>query len=135
MILLQPIVVKRLAKAEAHSTHLRVVLLGTFLITIYSGYFGAGAGVLLVSLYATMLAGGMQRANAIKSIMALASNLAAAVYFAFAAPVDWSAAALLAPASFLGAVIGVRIAKRLPDELLRIVVAVGGVSAALYALY
>jgi uncharacterized membrane protein YfcA len=134
LILLQPIIVKRLRQAGEHKTHLHVVYIGTFVVTIYSGYFGAGAGVLLVSLYALMLSGGMQRANAMKSVMALASNLAAAVFFAFAAPVDWSAAVFLAPSSFLGAVIGVRIAKRMPDEALRIVVAIGGVSAALVAL-
>lgn len=134
LILLQPFIVKRLTQAGEHRAHWRLVCAGTFVITIYSGYFGAGAGVLLVSLYGVMLVGGMQRANAVKSLMALSSNLAAALYFVFAAPVDWRAALFLAPSSFTGAVVGVRVAKRLPDEILRIVIAIGGVSAALMAL-
>jgi uncharacterized membrane protein YfcA len=91
--------------------------------------------VLLVSLYATMLTGGMQRANATKSVIALVSNLAAAIYFVFAAPIDWWACLFLAPSSFSGAVAGVRVAKRLPDNILRIAVAIGGLAAALMALH
>lgn len=135
LILLQPLVVKRLAKQGAHATHMRVAMIGTFIITIYTGYFGAGAGVLLVGLYAVMLAGGMQKANALKSLIALVSNLAAALYFVAAADIDWWACLFLAPSSFLGAVVGVRIAKRMPDEILRVVVAIGGLAAALMALH
>jgi uncharacterized protein len=135
LILLQPFIVKRLAKQGEHVTHMRVALVGTFIISIYTGYFGAGAGVLIVSLYAVMLTGGMQRANAAKSFIALVSNLAAAIYFIIAADIDWWACLFLAPSSFLGAIVGVRIAKRMPDKILRVVVAIGGLAAALMALH
>ena len=62
-----------------------------FAIAIYGGYFGAAAGVVLLAML--LRAGGatLAHANAAKNVMLGASNLTAAVVFAFLAPVHWAA--------------------------------------------
>lgn len=134
LIVLQPFVVRRLGLSGQHHDRRSRVVVGTALVSVYTGYFGAGAGVLLFGLFATMLPGGVQSANALKSLVSIAGNITAALYFTLAGAVAWELAVPLAIGSLIGGQIGVRVARRMPDVLLRIVIAVGGVTAALVAV-
>jgi uncharacterized protein len=113
LILLQPFIVRRLSIQSEHGSRRKAVVIGTGIVSIYAGYFGAGAGVLIFALFATMMAGGVQRANALKSFVSIAGNATAAMYFAFVGVVAWEAVAPLAIGSVIGGQIGVRIARRL----------------------
>jgi uncharacterized membrane protein YfcA len=93
---------------------------------IYSGYFGAGASVVVLAALGLTLGGSLSRLNALKQSLALASNVAAALLFAAAGPVAWRPALVMAIASFVGGTLGGRLAGRLsPVWLRRVVVAIG----------
>jgi uncharacterized membrane protein YfcA len=51
------------------------------------------------------------------------------VYFAFAAHVEWAPAGIIAGASIVGAQLGARYGRRLPPELLRVVIVLVGIFA------
>jgi uncharacterized membrane protein YfcA len=130
LVLVQPTVAKALASRRGDSPTARHGLkLGVFLTGVYGGYFGAAQGVILIALLATAYDETMIRSNALKNLAAGVANLAAAVLFAIFAPVDWSAAGVLAATSVLGAQAGARVGRKLPSPMLRALVVVGGTAA------
>ena len=73
-----------------------------------------------------MLAQDLQRTNALKNVLTGLINGVAAVYFTFAAHVEWGPAAIIAAASVVGAQLGAHYGQRLkPSTLRAIIVAVG----------
>jgi uncharacterized membrane protein YfcA len=98
----------------------------------YGAYFGAALGVLLLGLLGTLVADTLQRLNALKGVLSLIANWVAAAFFIAFAPVHWGAVAALAPSSLLGGRLGVVVARRLPDHVLRAVVVAFGTGVAIY---
>jgi uncharacterized membrane protein YfcA len=103
---------------------------GVFLTGIYGGYFGAAQGVILLSLLGIFIADDLQRLNATKNVLAVIANGVAALVFVFAADVAWEAAALIAAGSIVGGQFGAHVGRRMPESLLRAVIVVVGVVAA-----
>ncbi|SHK34554.1 hypothetical protein SAMN05443637_105102 [Pseudonocardia thermophila] len=101
-----------------------------FLTGVYGGYFGAGAGVLMVATLALGLDVAFRIVSAIRTTSVLAANAVAGLIFLAVAEVDWLAAALLAVGSIGGGYVGARVARRMPATLLRILIVVAGVVAA-----
>jgi uncharacterized membrane protein YfcA len=100
---------------------------------VYSGYFGAGASVIVLAGLGLTLGGPLPRLNALKQSLALAANVAAAGLFAATGPVAWRPALVMAAASLAGGVAGGRLAGRLsPVWLRRAVVAIGTAVGAAY---
>jgi uncharacterized protein len=127
----QPRVSERIAARTGVSPHGGPVLVGGVTLTaVYGGYFGAAQGVILLALLGALLDTDVQRANAVKNLLALIVNLVAGVLFALRADVDWAVAALVALGSVSGGLIGVRVARRLPPTAFRwFVVIVAGTAA------
>ena len=96
---------------------------------VYGGYFGAAQGVLLMAVLGIGVDDTMQRHNATKNVLAAIVNGVAAVFFVFAAHVDWRAAALVAVGSVVGGQLGATVGRRLSPTLLRAVIVVVGVVA------
>jgi uncharacterized membrane protein YfcA len=96
---------------------------------VYGGYFGAAQGVLLMAILGIGVDDTMQRHNATKNVLAAIVNGVAAVFFVFAAHVDWLAAALVAVGSVIGGQLGATVGRRLSPNLLRGVIVVVGVVA------
>jgi uncharacterized membrane protein YfcA len=103
-----------------------VVLVGG----VYGSYFGAGLGVALLALLGLLLADDLQRINALKGPLGFLVNIAGAAVFLASGRVHWIHCAILAGSAFVGATIGVRYARRLSDNALRIAVVVLGVVVA-----
>ena len=112
---------------RAHGSWL--VVGGIYLASVYGGYFGAAQGVIYMAVLGLGLDEALQRLNATKNVLAALVNGAAAVFFAFAADVEWWAAAVLAVGSTIGGFLGASVGRRLPDWLLRGFVVVVGVAA------
>jgi hypothetical protein len=108
--------------------------IGIFLTGIYGGYFGAAQGVILLALLGILIAEDLQRLNGVKNVLALIANGVAAVLFVFFADVSWEVAALIAVGSIAGGQIGAHIGRRLPAPVLRGVVVVVGLAAAIKLL-
>jgi uncharacterized membrane protein YfcA len=115
-----------------HAASSRVGLplwLGTLGTGVYGGYFGAAQGVLLMGLFGLFLDEPLQRQNALKNVLAGIVNLVAAIVFVITAPVNWTAAGLIAIGSVVGAIIGARIGRRLPPNVLRATIVLVGLAA------
>jgi len=107
------------------------VLAATFAVSVYGGYFGAAAGVLLLALLLLADGGELLRANALKNVLLLAANGMAAVGFALFGPVSWAAAPPLAVGCLLGGLAGPWVGRRVPTDALRVVIALAGLGLAL----
>ena len=95
-------------------------------VSVYGGYFGAGLGVLLVAVMQLATGGEYRPANAAKNLVAALNGLAAVAVFALKGGVNWPAALAMTSGALFGALIGVRIARIAPREVMRwVVVAIG----------
>jgi hypothetical protein len=103
---------------------------GVVALSFYNGYFGAGSGVLLLSLLLLTVDSQLTRANALKNMLVGAASIAAAVTFAVLAKVDWAVVAPLAAGLLAGSALGPRLARRMPPGLLRWLVALMGLGFA-----
>ena len=101
-----------------------------FAVAVYAGYFGAAAGVLLLTVLSTMLAESLIRINAVKNAISGIANGVAAVLFAVFAPVHWAYVPLLAAGFLIGGFTGPKLIRHLPVRPLRIFIAAAGIALA-----
>lgn len=100
---------------------------------IYGGYFGAGLGVVLLAALGVVLDESLLRLNALKQVVSLAVNVAAAVFFVWSDQIDWVVAASMAVGALAGGTIGGRLATRVDAGALRRgMVAIGLVLSVVY---
>ena len=97
---------------------------------IYGGYFGAGLGVILLATVGLVLEDTLTRLNALKQVVALSTNVSAALFFVFSDQVVWPVALIMAIGSLAGGALGGRVAGRVRPETLRLLVICIGVIAA-----
>ena len=97
---------------------------------VYGGYFGAGAGVMMVAVLALGTDLDLRFVNAVKTLSLLAGNLVAGAIFVVVADLDWRAVALLSLGSIGGGYLGAHIGRRLPATVFRVAVVAAGVVAA-----
>ena len=95
---------------------------------MYIGYFGAAGGVVLLAILSMMFTDSLIRINALKNVISGAANAVAATAFALFAPVDWAVVPLLAVGFLVGGMTGPRLARRLPVQALRALVALAWLS-------
>lgn len=135
LVVLQPRISERLTLRPDRSPHGGPVLfVSVFLTGVYGGYFGAAQGVILLSLLGIFLSDHLQRLNATKNVLAFMVNGVAGLVFIAFADVSWEAAGLLAAGSIVGGQVGGALGRRLPASLLRAVIVVVGVAAAIALL-
>jgi uncharacterized protein len=99
-----------------------------FLASIYGGYFGAGLSVIVLGVLAIVLQEPFTRLNALKQLIALCANVAAALFLVFSGRVIWSAAIVMAVGALAGGVVGGLVAEWVRPALLRGIVVVLGVA-------
>jgi uncharacterized membrane protein YfcA len=128
LVVVQPWLSRRFAhrKAELHEREGWAAVAGLYLCGVYGGYFGAAQGIIILAILGVALHESLQRINALKNVLALLTNLVAALIFVAVADVAWGAAALIAAGAAVGGQIGARVGRRLPPAALRgVIVAVG----------
>lgn len=103
---------------------------GILVVSVYGGYFGAAAGVLMLAVLLMGLPVSLLRGNALKNVLLGLANAAAAVGFAVLGPVHWWAVLPLAMGLVVGAWTGPALARRLPAALLRTGIALAGLGLA-----
>jgi uncharacterized protein len=120
------------AAVHEHRPHdRRAVLVGTGVIGIYGGYFGAGGGVMMLALFLWALPDPLPRANAFKNLVLGTANGIAAMLFVLAGDVEWSAVLPLGAGVLVGGRLGPIVVRRVPPTPLRIVVAIAGIGLAI----
>lgn len=135
----QPRISSRLKKAPVAPPDERTRLspVTTFfavLVGVYGGYFGAGSGVMMMAVLGFGSHLEFRSLNALKTLAVLACNLVASIVFVAIAELDWTAVVLLAAGSIVGGYVGARIGRRLNPTLLRTLIVVVGVTAAVRML-
>jgi len=135
LVLASPTIARRRAEAGRHSEHPGpLVQGGTFLVSIYGGYFGAAQGVMLMALFGSTIDDDLQRLNAAKNVVAAAINAVGALFFIATTTINWDIAGLLFAGSTVGGQIGATIGRRMPPNVLRATIAVIGTVGAIKLL-
>jgi uncharacterized protein len=103
------------------------------LASIYGGYFGAGQGIVLMTILTLSGVDDVQEANALKNAIATIVSLIAVIVLAFKGFIIWKYGILMIIGATLGGLYGGRLAKRLDKKTLRaIVIGVGSFLTAWY---
>jgi uncharacterized membrane protein YfcA len=110
------------------------LLAGQLLVGVYSGYFGAGIGILMLAALGFMGFTNIHRMNGLKNWGGFCINLVAAVGFAASGIVRWPVAFAMAIGSIVGGYIGARAAQRVPQQVVRTAVAAVGVLSGIWLL-
>ena len=130
-LLMQPRLAHR-RRARPNAPLVAVVAMAS--VAVYSGYFGAGAGIMILAVLAVVLEHDLVRANALKNILLTVTDAVPALIFALAGRVVWLAALPLAVGLFAGGTIGPPVARRAPPRALRIAIGCCGFALASWLL-
>jgi uncharacterized membrane protein YfcA len=100
--------------------------------SVYGGYFGAGAGIIMLAVLAVRHTEPLAVTNAVKNVTTGTANGVAAIAYVFWAPVDWTAVLALGAGALVGSSIGPRIVRIAPERPLRYVIGLAGLCLATY---
>jgi uncharacterized membrane protein YfcA len=101
-------------------------------VCFYIGYFGAGAGFLIMSALALFGVEEMNALNSLKVLAACLSNLCAVLTFIFGGAVIWHYCLISMLFAGAGGYVGAQYARRMNADVLRTIVVVTGVLMAAY---
>jgi uncharacterized membrane protein YfcA len=118
-------------KHEAHESGLRPVArfllpIGIFAISMYVGFFGAGAGLLIMATLSFAGVDSVHEINALKTVITSTSNTVASATFIFYGAVLWRYGAAMMIAGSIGGYLSARAAREhKPRGIRALVVAMG----------
>jgi uncharacterized protein len=101
-------------------------------VCFYIGYFGAGAGFLIMSALAFFGVEEMHQLNSMKVLAACLSNFCAVLTFVLSGAVVWHYCLISMLFAGAGGYVGAQYARRMNADVLRIIVVVTGVAMAAY---
>lgn len=124
---------ERLGLESVRAVHPGVGMLAAqFVVAIYGGYFGAGAGILMLAAFGFMGFTNIHQMNGLKNFSGLFFNGVAAVTFAVQGLVNWPIALVMAVGSTIGGFATSRIAQRIPQAWVRNAVTAIGLGSAVW---
>jgi uncharacterized protein len=110
-----------------------LVWAGVFIVAIYAGYFGIGAGLMVLTLIGFSRIKNLYQMIALKNLIVTGLALSASIFFAFQDKIAWKEAAILAAGSMIGGFIGAKFTHRISERSIRIMVSMIGVALVAYA--
>ena len=110
------------------------VLLVQFGVAIYGGYFGAGAGILMLGILGLIGLTNIHQMNGLKNWAAFCFNGVAITTFIVGGVVDWSLVLALGACAAAGGYGASRLAQRVPQGAVRAVIVAIGLCYALWLL-
>lgn len=131
LAVLAPRPAHHVGRGQRRSYHPAVVV-SVYLIALYGGYFGAGAGVALLAVLLAATSLPVTSSVAVRNLLMGLANVVAAVSFAAFGPVHWLAVLPLATGFLAGGRLGPHVVRRAPAGALRVAVAAGGVALAVH---
>jgi uncharacterized membrane protein YfcA len=105
-----------------------------FCTGIYGGYFGAGAGIVMLAAFGLMGMTNIHQMNGLKNFNGICFNGVAAATFAVMGLVNWPIALVMALGSSLGGYGMAGLAQRVPQAWVRGAVTVIGVASAVWLM-
>lgn len=131
IVITQPMISRALARRDRRPAGpngwLRVVV---FAISIYGGYFGAGAGFMFIAVLSTFLADELKRLNALRNLLAAVLNTVASIVLVALSHVAVAPVLLVAIGAIAGGQIGAAVGRRIDPQVLRLAISVFGVIVA-----
>jgi uncharacterized membrane protein YfcA len=125
----------RVRARSGRDPHLSVTSIPMLLpVSVYGGYFGAGAGVLLLGVLSIATGGEYRSANVVKNLVSALNSAAAAVCFIGSGNVSWPHTLTMMSGCLIGGFCGVHLSRRIPQEVMRVVVVIiSGVLTVVFA--
>ncbi len=96
------------------------------LVSIYGGFFGAGASIMLLAVLAILEGGDFHRANAMKIFVGMGMITPVVIAFCFSGHVHWPSALLAIAVSMVSGYFGVAVARMVPEAIIRWIVVISG---------
>ncbi len=118
------------AEGQKHTPHRAPVFLAAVVIAFYIGYFGAGAGFLIITLLSLFGYEDLHAINALKVVANTLANGVAFVIFVADGQVVWRYCLAAMVAAAIGGYASASLAKRVPQPVLRALVVIIGLSMA-----
>jgi uncharacterized protein len=109
-----------------------LVLTSQFAVGIYGGYFGAGAGIVMLAVFGLMGLTNIHQMNGLKNINGICFNGIAAIAFAVMGQVNWPIALVMAIGSSAGGYAMSGLAQRVPQAWVRHAVTMIGIGSAIW---
>ncbi|MCI1893397.1 MAG: sulfite exporter TauE/SafE family protein [Lactobacillus sp.] len=106
-----------------------------FLVGVYIGYFGASAGVMMLSILAVTLPVSFAVSNALKNFATLLTNIVSLVIYAFTTKVYWLMVIPLGLGMFAGGLLGPVVVRHVSNHLIRLLIGIGAFALAGYFFY
>ncbi len=119
------------ARAHEHRRYWPLVVMTAF-VCFYIGYFGAGAGFLIISMLSLFGFDDLNQMNAMKVVSTTMANGVACILFAFSGKVEWRYCLAAMVTCGVGGYLSSSLAKRLNQQFLRGVVVTIGLTMAAY---
>jgi uncharacterized membrane protein YfcA len=105
------------------------------IVSVYGGFFGAGMGIMMLAALAIIESGDFHKSNAIKNVVAFLVQVVSAGLLIAGGLIHWPQAFITMAASVAGGYLGVGIARRVPEHVIRaVVVTVGAVLTVVFFL-
>lgn len=101
----------------------------------YNGYFGAGSGIMMLTLMIFTVENDLPRANALKNVLLAAGDVTVAIGFIVFGSVPWAATIPLGIGFLIGGAIGPAVVRRLPAAKLRVLISAAGFVLAAWLLF
>ena len=103
-------------------------------ISVYGGYFGAGAGTLLLGVLTVATEGDYRSANVAKNLVSSLNTVAASAWYISHGAVSWPQTLVMMVGCLVGGFTGAHLARRVPQEAMRVVVVlIGALLTAVFA--
>lgn len=101
-------------------------------VSFYIGYFGAGAGILILAMLALLGMDRIHTMNALKALLTTISNGVAMLLFIVSHAVYWPETILMVVASMIGGYFGAHFAQKTKPEYVRAMIIVIGFTLTVY---
>jgi hypothetical protein len=105
------------------------------LVSIYIGYFGAGAGFLIITVLSLFGVKNLNEVNALKALCTTLANGVAVVTFVIAGAVYWKECLTMMGMAIVGGYLGAAYSRKMNPVLLRVVVIATGAALSFYYFY
>jgi uncharacterized membrane protein YfcA len=98
---------------------LAVAVVAQLFISVYGGYFGGGAGIMMLAVLTLLGMTHIHRMNALKSVLGALINGVAVVAFIAAGAVRWTPAVVMIAGGISGGYVGAAVARRVSPQMVR----------------
>ena len=122
-------------RPAVHQPHMVAVFISTIGVCFYIGYFGAGAGFLIITMLSLFGYQDLNEINALKVVSTTMANGIAFVLFVINRQVVWRYCLVAMVTCAIGGYASASLARRIPQPLLRATVVIIGLGMAAWYFY